>query len=316
MQVFILGEAMLEYRAPAASGALSYGGDTLNTALHLARMGAKVAYISALGADPFSAALRQAWQHEGVDTRWVLEHPTRQPGIYAIHNDEAGERSFLYWREQSAARDMFGLADMEPALEVMSKADLVYCSLISLAILPEPARKRLFSAVDVLRASGGRFAFDSNYRPGLWPNRETALACSEQAVALADIGLPTQSDEEALHGCSLSAEEVAAHWLKGGANEVAVKTGSNGCLLADRQSPHPVVVRPHAALTVLDSSGAGDAFNAGYLMARIGGETAEAAGSWGHAVAAWVIQRPGAIPRKDADAPYDALRRCACARRT
>ena len=103
MTTFIFGEAMLEYHSHGGAG-LRYGGDTLNTAIHLARAGHDIAYVTAVGTDPISDALVAAWAAEGIDTRHVLRHPDRNPGIYAIYLDEQGERSFLYWRDRSAAR--------------------------------------------------------------------------------------------------------------------------------------------------------------------------------------------------------------------
>ena len=212
MQILIVGEAMLEYRAPCAASALSYGGDTLNTAIHLARFGAEVQYLTALGRDRLSDALARAWAAEGIDTRHVLRHPERQPGIYAIQNDASGERSFLYWRDHSAAREMFSVAGIDAALEAIANCDLLYFSLITLAILPVEARESLLTATRTMRARGGRFAFDGNYRASLWPDGNTAREWSMRAASLADFGLPTADDETAMSGEAQSAAEVAHHW--------------------------------------------------------------------------------------------------------
>lgn len=302
MQILIVGEAMLEYRAPSSAVALPYGGDTLNTAIHLSRMGARVQYLTALGTDRMSDSLARAWSSEGIDTRFVLKHPLRQPGIYAIQNDASGERSFLYWREQSAAREMFSLPDIDAALDAIHGCDLLYFSLITLAILPLPARERLLQAATVMRARGGRFAFDGNYRPALWPLSGAAEEWSMRAAALADFGLPTADDETLMTGQACDAATVARRWQGAGTREVAVKTGLSGCLLAT--SAYQTIVPPPRAVSVLDSSGAGDAFNAGYLKARMDGIEPTEAAVRGHELAGWVIARAGAIPPRDAASPY------------
>ena len=174
---------------------LGYGGDTLNTAIHLARAGHDVAYLTALGSDPLSADLRDEWAAEGLDTSLVLNHPTRSTGLYAINTDDAGERSFSYWRDTSAAREMFALPGMEDALAVAEQADLIVYSLITLAILPPEAREALFALCRRVRARGGKVAFDGNYRPRLWGSVEEARAARDAAIACADIGLPTLEDE-------------------------------------------------------------------------------------------------------------------------
>jgi 2-dehydro-3-deoxygluconokinase len=99
---------MLELAAGRGLGA-GYGGDTLNTAIHLARAGHDVGYFTALGSDPFADDLRHRWAAERLDCSLVLAHPSRQTGLYAISTDAQGERSFAYWRDTSAAREMFAL---------------------------------------------------------------------------------------------------------------------------------------------------------------------------------------------------------------
>ena len=168
MTIFIVGEAMLEYHSGGALGGLRYGGDTLNTAIHMARMGMDVAYVTALGSDPISDALIDLWQGEGIDTRFVLRHPDRNPGIYAINVDSEGERSFLYWRNKSAASDMFSLPKIGAAMNAASRGHLLYYSLITLAILPPSARGQLFDTARSVKAGGGMVAYDSNFRASLW----------------------------------------------------------------------------------------------------------------------------------------------------
>jgi 2-dehydro-3-deoxygluconokinase len=288
---------MLELRRDGGEWRLGSGGDVLNTAIHLARLGHDVAFLSALGSDPFSAELREGWQAEGLDTSLVLTHPHRHCGLYAISTDEHGERSFTYWREASAAREMFALPESEAAVAQAERADLLYFSLITLAILPSEGRERLLALAAGVRASGGRVAFDGNYRARLWRGPSEAVAARDAAIACADIGLPTLSDEIELGG-SGDAKETAAHWRSLGCGEVAVKLGAEGCLLSDAIQPPPEPVR------VLDSSGAGDAFNAGYLAARLRGAEPAAAALQGQRLAGWTLARRGAIPPRDAAAPY------------
>ena len=124
--IIVVGEGMIELsRAGADSWRLGYGGDTLNTAVHLARLGADVSYFTALGNDPFSEDLRQAWRSEGVDTSLILTDPSRRPGLYAITNDPDGERRFTYWRGESAARGLFALPGIDSALALVKEADLL-----------------------------------------------------------------------------------------------------------------------------------------------------------------------------------------------
>lgn len=293
MTIFVFGEAMLEYHGHGGEG-LRYGGDTLNTAIHLARDGHDVAYVTALGSDAISDALIAAWQAEGIDTRFVLRHPTRHPGIYAIHVDEVGERSFLYWRDQSAARAMFELPQMAEALVAAERASLLYFSLISLAILPPEGRARLLELADVVRSAGGEVAYDSNFRRNLWPSIAVARDTSWQAVRLATIGLPTNIDEQQLQELDLTVDQMGAQWLAHGCADVVIKAGEHGCYhFCPDTREHFSAERAE----VVDSSGAGDAFNAGFLSAFMKGLGLKDAIQSGQQLARWVIGRRGALPR-------------------
>ncbi|MEO5586914.1 MAG: sugar kinase [Novosphingobium sp.] len=292
-RIVCCGEGMLEL-SHEGEWKLGYGGDTLNTAIHLARLGHDVAYLTALGEDPFSADLRKRWAgDEGLDTSLIQTHPSRNVGLYAITTDDAGERSFTYWRETSAARELFDLADNGLRQRAIAGCDLFYYSLISAAVLPRNGQIGLVMLANMVREAGGRVAFDGNYRPRLWDSTATAVAMHDAAIRGADIGLPTLDDECALAG-ECDAEAVAAHWESLGCAETVVKLGADGCRL-----PGGAVVAPLQTLVPVDTSGAGDAFNAGYLDARLRGIAPAKAAAAGHELAGWTIMRPGAIPPRE-----------------
>lgn len=284
--------------SPHAGWRLGYGGDTLNTAIHLARSGDRVRFLTALGDDPFSADLRAQWIAEGIDPAAILTHPTAGPGLYAISLDAAGERTFTYWRSDSAARRLFDAPGIAEAVAGAVDVDLVGFSLISLAVLPDAGREALLALCRHIRARGGRVAFDGNYRPQLWRDASEARRWHDRAIAVCDIGLPTREDE-AVMGRLGDAPAIAARWAALGAEEVVVKLGAEGALVDG------AVVPPPARLAPRDTSGAGDAFNAGYLHARLRGVSPADAALAGHRIAAWVVMRPGAIPPRDGEAPYE-----------
>ena len=293
MRIVVVGEGMLELSRvtsdDAANWRLGYGGDTLNSAIHLARLGADVAYATALGDDPFSDRLREAWAEEGLDVSLILTDPDRRPGLYAITTDDAGERSFTYWRGESAPRRLFASPDIARVAAAIAQADVLLFSLISLAILPPEGRTALFDLCRTLRARGGRVAFDTNYRTRLWADRDEARSAHAEAMTLTDIGLPTLEDETALYG-AMDAAAVSEHWRAAGVRDVVVKLGAVGCLIDGE------IVSAPARLNPIDTSGAGDAFNAGYLHARLAGSTPRDAALVGHRLAGWVIMQIGAIP--------------------
>ena len=291
-RIVCIGEAMLELSRAGDAWNLGYGGDTLNTAIHLARQGHDVACLTAIGGDPLSADLKTRWAAEGIDTSLILTHPTRSTGLYAISTNAAGERSFSYWRDTSAAREMFALDAVNEAMKNAERADLLVFSLISLAILPSEGRKRLLDLASRVRANGGKVAFDGNYRPRLWASLQEARTARDAAIACADIGLPTLEDELLLSG-ERDIDAVARHWTGLGCGETIIKLGAQGCRLPDGSTlPPPQILQP------IDTSGAGDAFNGGYLAGRMNGANVEDAALAGHRLAGWCVMRRGAIPAR------------------
>ena len=293
MRAVLIGEGMLELSRDGPAWRLGYGGDTLNTAIHLARAGIDTAFLTALGCDQLSADLKAQWAAEGLDMSLVLTDPDRTPGLYAISTDAAGERSFAYWRTDSAARQLFSCEGIDRVLECAAQADLLAFSLISLAVLPPAGRTRLLQVAQAARDRGAMVAFDGNYRPRLWASPQDACAARDAAIACATVGLPTLEDEAALSH-AVGAADVAAHWQRLGCAETVVKLGADGCRL-----PDGAIIAPQRQLAPVDTSGAGDAFNGGYLGARLRGATPAEAAITGHAVAGWTIMRRGAIPPQD-----------------
>src|ERR1700741_4465041 len=174
MKVASIGECMIEFSA-ARDGlfARGFGGDTLNTAVYLSRLGVDTAYVTALGDDALSEAMLAPWQAEGIDTHEMLRVPDRVPGLYMIERDARGERSFLYWGDRAPAREFFDRAD-DAGLERLARFDWLYLSGISLSLYGERGRARLRELLVATRRRGGRIAFDGNYRPRGWGDAEAA----------------------------------------------------------------------------------------------------------------------------------------------
>jgi len=293
-QAVSVGEVMVELaRGPDGRFALGYGGDTFNTAVYLARLGVDTAYATALGEDPYSDGIVARAADEGVSTELVLREPGRAPGLYLIETDKKGERTFHYWRDTSPARELFELPGWERVAEAMVIADLVYFSGITLSLYSNAGIGRLLATLEYARQRGAKIAFDSNYRPRGWKGDEArARAVFAEALTRVDIALPTFEDEARLWGDADPAATVER--LRGfGVSEIAVKNGPKPALV-DAQGvraevPVPKTVKP------VDTTAAGDAFNAAYLAARLKGAEPKNAARAAHVLAAEVIRHRGAI---------------------
>ncbi|WP_241516836.1 sugar kinase [Roseateles puraquae] len=300
VSIAALGECMLELQGQAF-GQLrqTFGGDTLNTAVYLARCGGpalRVHYATALGDDSLSGGMLERWAAEGLQTGLVQRLPGRLPGLYLIELDAGGERRFHYWRGQAAARSYFETAST--ALEEQADAlDALYLSGISLAILPPSGRERVLALMARMRAAGKLVAFDNNYRPRLWESVADARYWYGRAFATASVALITADDHQALHGLpSLEAAVSAAQALS--VEEVAIKRGALPTLIGGDAVWQEVATEPVAR--VVDTTAAGDSFAAGYLSQRLRGAAAAEAAAFGNRLAARVIQHPGALIPRDA----------------
>jgi 2-dehydro-3-deoxygluconokinase len=266
-----------------------FGGDTLNTAVYLARLGARVDYITALGDDAWSEEMLDAWRTEGVGTDRVLRLPGRTPGLYLIQTDATGERRFSYWRDSAPARDLFRMAQTPAITDALTSYDLIYFSGITLSLYGEDGRATFFAGLDRAKASGARLAFDTNFRPRGWPDRDIARRAFGEALRRADIALCSSEDLEMLF--ETSARDALAPFQD--IPELVLKEQMPGCQVIANGSTVHVAADPVA--DVIDTTAAGDSFAAAYLWARLSGATPTDAARVAHRLAGTVVRYPGAI---------------------
>ncbi|WP_375550675.1 sugar kinase [Rhodophyticola porphyridii] len=293
-RILSIGECMVELAASApGTYRQGFAGDTFNTAWHMRRVlpaSWEVAYLTCIGTDPMSDRMLAFMAESGIATDAVTRLPRATPGLYMIDTDASGERSFTYWRSASAARHLAD--DPDQLARATDGADLIYVSGITLAILSPQARDTLLTILAQVKATGRDVAFDSNLRPGLWETprimRETLMA----AAGAATIALPTWPDEAAL--CDDANEEaVIARYRGAGVAEVVVKSGPGPArIVSDRGTWQ---VAPAGRVAPVDTTGAGDSFNAAYLAARLTGAPEPEAARAAHALAGKVIGERGAL---------------------
>ena len=290
IRILCIGEAMAEIRRDGSAYAVSFAGDTFNTAVYCRRRlkGGTVSYLTRVGTDPLSEGFMTLARSEALDITPTRQETSHNIGIYTVQTDNCGERSFAYWRATSAARQLFRHPEDFAALE---HADLIYLSGITLAILLPEGRTELLDRLAKLRMAGKRVAFDSNYRPKLWPDAETARQVVAAAWAITDIALPSVDDEMALFGDP--DDDAVLERLRGmGLRHGALKRGADGPVALD---PAVATGDYSPAQKVVDTTAAGDSFNGGFIAAWASGADTATCMSEGHALARIVVSRPGAI---------------------
>jgi 2-dehydro-3-deoxygluconokinase len=299
VRIVLFGEGMVEERADAA---FAWGGDVVNTAIYLARqagrLGVRPELMSAMGADAGSEAIVAAWAAQGLGVERVLRDPARTAGRYRISLSADGQRSFSYDRERSAARSFFEHAGADGTLEWAAGADILYLTGITLSIFGKAARGRIGELARAVRERGGEVVFDANYRALGWPSPTAAWAAIEALGPAITIAMPSSDDHAGLRGAASSGATAAA-WLALGAREAVVKLGAEGAYVASAGGER-VTIPAATPERIIDTTAAGDAFNAAYIAARlIEGASIEAAARRGAALAAQVIAWPGAIAPPD-----------------
>ena len=301
LPVVSVGECMVELaRGDDARFGLAYGGDTFNAAVYLARAGVDVSYATALGDDPYSASILGLARREGVGVGLITTVAGRTPGLYLIETNTKGERTFHYWRDRSPARELFEGPGAEAVVAGMGQAGVVFFSAVTLSLYSDSGLACFAQAVQQARATGVTITMDGNYRPRAWKDRDRAREVIGQFWALCDLALPTFDDEAQLWGDTNAAATIAR--LRAlGVREVAVKLGHDGALVASNGIPMDVPAP--ARITPVDTTGAGDSFNAAYLAARMQGQPPETAALAGNRLAGIVIEHRGAVVPAEATAP-------------
>jgi 2-dehydro-3-deoxygluconokinase len=290
-RVACIGECMIELRQICGNQlSRGFGGDTLNTAVYLARLGVAVDYITALGDDPISDEMVAGWNAEGVGTKLVARLPGKLPGLYMIETDAAGERRFYHWRESSAARSLMNLPQTDDILGALGGYDMVYLSAITLSLYDESGRGRLLAALERARRRAVRIAFDTNFRSRGWPDLAFARRAYQDAFAISDIVLASTEDLSALYPGASNDELLAGI----AAGEAVMKLAEPACIVRFGDSAQLVEADP-VREKVVDTTAAGDSFAAAYLAARLAGSDPVAAARAGHRLAGAVVCHRGAI---------------------
>lgn len=307
-KIAMIGECMIELNgSPFSAIHQTLGGDTLNTAVYTARAARllnnvspetdsnlTVSYVTGLGTDIISQRMQSMWQAEGIDTDLICEFSNKSPGLYWIILDERGERSFMYWRDQSAAKVWLQHEKSPTILETLRSYDWIYLSGISLAILNEADRSQLLDFLTVYRQQGGKIAFDSNYRKALWSDQAKMRETYKAILSLTDLALLTNEDEMAIW--DIQESQILDNLQQFELPVLVLKLGEAGAQIIEKGDINSARLIPAVKVaTIVDTTSAGDSFNAGVLASLIAGLSIDASCANGHKVASTVIQYKGAI---------------------
>ena len=292
-----IGECMVEL-SQAGDGLLRKGfaGDTLNTAWYArACMPSSwiVDYFTALGDDAMSDEMAAFFDSHGIGTSYIRRIKGKAPGLYMI-NLRNGERSFSYWRDSSAAKQL--AADPDYLREAVEASDVVYFSGITLAILPREDVDTLLAETRRAKAAGKFVVFDPNIRPRLWSSYDVMHTVISEGARSSTLVMPS-FDDEASHFGDDSIEATIQRYRALGAPNIVVKNGADGATL-DFEGNRSLVPAEKVE-TVVDTTSAGDSFNGSFLAKYLETKDAEQSARFAAKVAARVVSEHGALVPKN-----------------
>lgn len=261
----------------------SVGGAEANTAVGLARLGLRTSWLSRVGDDGFGRVIVQQLREEGVDVTGVsfCDQPT---GLMVKERRSPGDVDVHYYRQGSAASHL-DAHDVQP--ERISTARRLHATGVTLALGPAP-RRAVQRAVEIAAATDVPVSFDPNLRPKLWSVAAAVDACHAVFPYVTDL---LCNEQEAKWLAGTDTLEDAVEYLKAqGFLAVVVKRGALGAV--GYRDGRAVELQPHP-VEALDSVGAGDAFNAGYLFGELTGLSFESSLEVGNWAAANVVAHHG-----------------------
>lgn len=299
-EIVSIGEPMVEFYA-LDRGALrhssafefGWGGDASNFAVAARRLGASAAMVTRVGDDEFGRSLLELWDREGIDRSGVDVAGGEFTAAYFVSHSEHGHE-FSYLRSGSAASR---LTTADLPLDLITGARAVHTTGVTQAI-SQFACDAAFAALSTARQAGVLTTYDPNLRLKLWP-LERARATIFHALSLVDVALPSFDDAVHLTGRT-DPDDIVREIHSRGPAIVALKLGGDGALVSDGRTTHRVGAIP---IDAVDASGAGDTFDAAFVVAYVEGRPLEECANFANAAAALTAGGTGCvgpIPRREA----------------
>jgi len=269
-----------------------FGGAPMNTIVGVSRLGVSAGAIAAVGDDPFGQFLIEELKRNEVDVSQVRVKKGRRTTITFVANEPiSGERTFLFYRKPwtgETADSALEPEDIDPSY--IDKASILHVS--GFALSQNPCRKAIFEAVKHARKTGVKVSFDPTLRVDVWDSIATLRKTYSRVLRLSDIATFSREEAEFIFGTS-EAEEAARRALRYDIKIVGIKLGEKGAFIMSEDGK--TVRAPAFKVKAIDTTGAGDGWNAGLLVGLCNGWDLEKCVTVANAIGAMVVTRRGAI---------------------
>lgn len=281
------GEALVEFNL--IEGPPYYpdvAGDAINSLYYAARLGLRTSFLSAVGEDRLLPFVEAALTEEGIDGSCVYIFEERPNGIYFVDAKQDGSHTFRFCREGTAATQLFTELSSEDVTQIIDSSEAFLFSAIPMAVMVESSR--LAHAVCDYRGDT-LVGFDLNIRKSLWPKLDQLQSWMRMLGEGVEYLFVSSEDHETLYP-NVPLDQAIEHYADLGFGTVVLRHGGDSTEYFDDGRIGQV---PTASVTVLDTTGAGDAFNAGFFKARLEGASVQDSVAYGNATAACAVEGIG-----------------------
>ena len=294
MRICSIGECMIELSPENKNKyVLGYAGDTANTAIYLARLGASTSYITSIGNDIFSESMIKSLQNEGINTSNIHVNNQKSLGLYLIDNKINGERNFFYWRKNSAAKTFFENIDINLLLKKIIKYDAIYFTGITLSIYDSKNINIFYKLLILAKANGVKLYFDFNIRSNNWKSKEIANKLVLKFSKISNIIFITKEDLKNL-GIRGYKNFIVSNYK----NKLVILRSGNGKIIIYNYKKfkyYNLIFKK----VVKDTTGCGDAFNACFLFNYYKDNNIKKCLNIAHKLGKDVAKTQGAIIKKE-----------------
>lgn len=264
---------------------LSPGGTTANVAANAAKLGVRSGFVGCVGDDPYGQYIVSEFEKVGVDTHGITVRQGAFTGIVLAIIDDEGERTFIACAK-GAAHTVLSAEDLQ-GLDY-STIPVIHTS--GVCLVEEPSRSSLLGALEQSKRAGCLIYYDPNLRLEGKFFPDALRRAQLTAISMADVVLIGDEEMELLYGGKTFPESVE-HIRKEGGKTVVVKQGKQGATVYSDTGE--IISCPALKVPVVSTAGAGDAFDAGFIVARLRSIDLHDALVYACAVAALKITRHG-----------------------
>ncbi len=293
LDLLVIGETLIDFISVEETESLLEattfqrfaGGSPANIAANVAKLGGQAAVISKTGIDAFGQFLKAELSRAGVQTQYmVMDHRVRTSIIFVSRT--RGTPDFEPFRDAD-----FRLEPREISEEAIARAKVVHASMWPLS--REPARSAVEKAFVLAQEQGKLISLDPNYSPRIWPDTREAREVIRHMMGYTTLTKPSLDDARRLFGEGQSPEHYIARFHEMGPRVVVFTMGGAGMILSVEGQQTFIPAQP---VKVVDATGAGDSFWAGFLMALLDGHPLERCVLFAREIVGRKLARIGPLP--------------------